>query len=275
MPAKSPVKSRTKHIKKAAVVTPPQEISKDLVPEKTTMDQNSSAPQIIPDPQASVTPPVQTESSSPEPVSSQVSQLANLSQSPVSGTPVTSQPVEASTVITPPVSTPPPVLSSSIESASSKPSKVLWIMVIIFLLIGVVVAGTAAYNWSKSTTPSTSQTPVVTETTPVPTTVPPTVTPSASLDKSLISIQVLNGTGEPGLAGKVKAALQEAGFNDISTGNADAYTYSKTILSIKEEKVAYTQDVLSALKSLYPQIDTPSTLSATSNYDAIITIGKN
>jgi hypothetical protein len=50
----------------------------------------------------------------------------------------------------------------------------------------------------------------------------PTVAPSA------VKVQVLNGSGTPGLAAKAAASLTSAGYTVVGTGNADTSSYTQT-----------------------------------------------
>jgi len=45
-----------------------------------------------------------------------------------------------------------------------------------------------------------------------------------------IQIQVLNGCGTPGIAGKVRSALRSQGFDILSFGNANSQNYEKTVI---------------------------------------------
>jgi len=56
----------------------------------------------------------------------------------------------------------------------------------------------------------------------------PTPTPTVAFDKSLWTLEVLNGTTTPGLAAKVAAELKEMGYEVVKTGNADRTDYEDT-----------------------------------------------
>lgn len=51
-----------------------------------------------------------------------------------------------------------------------------------------------------------------------------------SAPKSVIRVEVLNGSGVAGLAAKVTNHLRKKGFDVISTGNADSFGYKITII---------------------------------------------
>ena len=45
-----------------------------------------------------------------------------------------------------------------------------------------------------------------------------------------IQVQVLNGCGTPGIAGKVRSALRSQGYDILSFGNANSQNYEKTVI---------------------------------------------
>jgi LCP family protein required for cell wall assembly len=62
-----------------------------------------------------------------------------------------------------------------------------------------------------------------------PTTAPSSAAPSvAAVDPSAVKVQVLNGSGTPGLAAKAAASLTSAGYTVVGTGNADTSSYTQT-----------------------------------------------
>lgn len=96
-------------------------------------------------------------------------------------------------------------------------------------------------------------------------------TPSPITDISKLSVQVLNGTSQVGLAGRIKALLEDKGFVSIETGNARNKKFEKTEVLIKDtlsqEKIEEISEVLSKY-----EVDI---LSATSGatFDVSITLG--
>ncbi len=104
---------------------------------------------------------------------------------------------------------------------------------------------------------------------------PITPTGSAiSTEKSDLKIEVLNGSGEKGVAKVMSTTLTNAGYTVSRTGNADSYTYKGVIVTIKKSKVTY----LNALKKDIVDADylvssSAATLSETSNIDAVVIVG--
>ena len=109
---------------------------------------------------------------------------------------------------------------------------------------------------------------------PTPT---PTLTPSptpAAAARSDISIQVLNGGGTPGSAGKAKTFLEEKGYTVGDTGNTDEYTYKKTEVHVKAGKEAYLEFLKVDLADEYSVSTADANLAFDSSYDAQVIVGK-
>lgn len=110
--------------------------------------------------------------------------------------------------------------------------------------------------------------------TPTPTPAPtPTPTP-ASVSRADIKIQVLNGGGTPGSAGKAKTFLEEKGYSVADTGNTDEYTYKETEIHVKAGKEAYLTLLKEDLAEDYTIGTASADLPADSSYDAQVIVGK-
>jgi hypothetical protein len=167
----------------------------------------------------------------------------------------------------------PPVAVTPEISMHKKPRTAPVIMWAIVLIVSAMVAGgiILAVSGQGVSLPSIMATP-----TPTPTTTPsPTPTPDVSkLDRSALSIQVLNGSGTPGLAGKVKALLEEKGYTVDNTGNADNYDYTSTQILVKAEHEAYIPLLEEDLKEDYSLGTSEATLDEDVTYDVRIIVGK-
>lgn len=137
---------------------------------------------------------------------------------------------------------------------------------------------------TSSPTPTPAETPTPTptpapETSPTPTKKPtPTPTPArsatsaAELKRQAISVQVLNGSGTVGAAKKVADYLAGFFYTISGTGNAENYDFEKTVIQTKKEA---DLELLEADLGAQYEIGTASaTLSSSSPYDAVVTIGK-
>ncbi len=75
------------------------------------------------------------------------------------------------------------------------------------------------------------------------------------------------------MAASVAAILEEAGFEDIETGNADRDDYTQTIIQVKESSnSAVLIERLTELLQDY-EVATGEVLTATSSSDLLIIVG--
>ena len=120
------------------------------------------------------------------------------------------------------------------------------------------------------------------ETTPTkkPTNTPtpkPTVNPidkATGIDRSKLSIQVLNGSGATGAAKKASDFLEGLGYNVIKIGNADSSDYSSTEIQISSAQSKYLDLLKKDLSTNYTIGNTSTDKSASESADAIVIIGK-
>lgn len=194
--------------------------------------------------------------------------------SPVNTTPLGS---------TPPPQTPPPTTSSPSSTqfhtasfgalddekpASGKKKKLILFVIVLVLLL--LAAGAVFYfQGAQDTTPQNNQ---ATTQQPTP---QPTPTTAPQLERSDLSVQVLNGSGTPGKAGEVAEYLEGLGYENIDTGNADSYDYDETVVQLKEDAADYEDLVIADLESEYPVQSNVETLDEDSEYDLIIIIGQS
>ena len=104
----------------------------------------------------------------------------------------------------------------------------------------------------------------------------PTETLEPELDREVLKIKVLNGSGEPGAAGAAVQFLKDKGYSDeIEAGNADSYNYDETVIQIKEEKKDFFDLLVEDLVEEYSVSSESAELDEESEFEAIIIIGKN
>ena len=158
----------------------------------------------------------------------------------------------------------------SVHRKNPRKPIIMWaiILIVAALVVGgiiMVVSGKAGSLSSFIASPS-----------PTPTSTPiPTPTPDVSqLDRSTLSIQVLNGSGIAGAAGKMKEALEEKGYTVGDTGNAENYDYTSLEITVKKDKEAYLTLLESDLKEAYSLGTTAATLADDVPYDVRIIVGK-
>lgn len=138
----------------------------------------------------------------------------------------------------------------------------LIVITLILLILGGIWASQSALNREKQ--PEITPTPAPTAT--------PTPTPE-EINLEDYSIQIQNGSGTPGEAGKVQALLESEGFKDIKTANADTYDYKDTIVQMKDAIPGQVYDLID--KAINDKYKTKQeSLSADSKYDIIVIVGQ-
>lgn len=180
---------------------------------------------------------------------------------------------------------------------TSRTPKAILILVGVLILVGLLVFGAMKFFGTGSDEESDtsdvlptaviapSSTPTPSDETPTPTvdeeqdeakaTPTPTKTQSsgAQSDSASLSIQVLNGSGVSGAAGEVKTALEDAGYTNVTTGNADSFDYEGLTISVSKTKSNFLKQLETDLSDSYTISDTDTDLSS-SDYDVVITVGK-
>ncbi|MEK7543450.1 MAG: LytR C-terminal domain-containing protein [Patescibacteria group bacterium] len=110
--------------------------------------------------------------------------------------------------------------------------------------------------------------------TPTPTPSPTPIPTPAAAARSDITLQILNGGGTSGSAGKAKTFLEEKGYTVSATGNTDEYTYKKTEVHVKADKEAYLELLKKDVSENYTLGTSSADLPSDSSYDAQVIVGK-
>ena len=174
-------------------------------------------------------------------------------------------------------------LGASPESISSVPAvgtlsdnpgggkRYLLIFLIVLLILGLIGGGVYIYRRTLS---QKEAAPEVTPTPELQVEESPEASPAAALDRADLAVEILNGSGIAGLAGEASAYLESVGYTDVKTGNAGSYDYEQTEIAIKQEKQAYLSLLISDLEEEYSLAEETSVLDADSDFDVVITLGK-
>lgn len=151
------------------------------------------------------------------------------------------------------------------EDKKSFNFKIFFILFLVLLLIGIGFWFMMIRNKSLQTTTEETPTPVeeITETaTPTPETI----------NRKNVKLQILNGSGISGAAGKLQGVLESAGYSQITVGNADSYSFTTTLVVFdKTVSQDIRDDITDELEKLYGKVETTEKSSA--RFDAVITIG--
>jgi hypothetical protein len=158
------------------------------------------------------------------------------------------------------------------------PDKIpFWVLLIAFL-IGIslgagLIGGVFYYDAKVSKIISKNPTPTLTATIESTQTPAPTGNDeNEEIDLSKYSIEVLNGAGIAGEAGKAAGLLEDVGFTETSTGNASSYNYTVTEVSLKPDTPeAVYKEIEDALAS-YNVVEADP-LEDSSDFDAVVIVG--
>lgn len=141
---------------------------------------------------------------------------------------------------------------------------IFFVFFLLLLSVGVAVGGYFVLsNMNLSAQPETE----IVETSPTP-----TPTPDVSVPKSELTVEVLNGTGTPGQAGRASTLLEDIDLANIETGNADSEDNIVTTVTFSNKVSKVIQDeVVTALKESFTEVK-PSVIPDQEK-DIIITTG--
>lgn len=112
-----------------------------------------------------------------------------------------------------------------------------------------------------------------------PTTLPisPTLSPTPSLVPIVLSnykVQILNGNGLFGEAGRVKTMLGNLNFGGISIGDANSYDYVQTEIRLKENTPKAVFDQIEQVLNKEYNIEEKESLTTDAEYDVQIIVGQ-
>ena len=159
-----------------------------------------------------------------------------------------------------------PISLNSNQQGNNKKKKIPIIILIVFVFV-TVIGGILMLRQPKKT--EETKVSVVEKKEPSPTEKP-------KIDKNLVKIQVLNGTGTPGQAGLAVEALKKAGYNpdNIKAANAEDFDNTVTSITAKDGFDDVASDFKDALKTTFDEIKIDSTnLDEDSEFDIIVTTG--
>ncbi|MFZ3301911.1 MAG: LytR C-terminal domain-containing protein [Microgenomates group bacterium] len=150
----------------------------------------------------------------------------------------------------------------------------LWIIVPTALLVGALVGGLITYfsGLSRLEGNEPTVTPVATAISEVKETPVASTTPTVKRDG--LKVQVLNGSGVSGAAGKAKTLLEGLGYTSVDTGNASSSDFANTEVAVKESAKEYLDLVIKDLSKEYEATAAAKVLPTSSKYDIVITLGK-
>jgi len=176
------------------------------------------------------------------------------------------------------------------SSQTQKKSRKLLYIILLVIFLAAAFWISQKFLGSKSEkqvpiTPTPTEYQFPTDT-PVPSANPteePTATPtkavnpvdaSTGLDRSTLSVEVQNGSGEVGAANKGSDILKSFGYKVIATGNADNFDYQGTQIKVKSTESNFLALLKKDLGFSYTVGSASADLSPSSTADALVIIGK-
>ncbi len=164
-----------------------------------------------------------------------------------------------------------PGVMPEISVHKKSPIASLFVWAIVTIIVALATGGilfaiakkTSPVNLFMRPAPTPTATPIATPT-PAPVTV----------DKTSFEIQVLNGGGTPGAAGKMKTFLEDKGYSVLGTGNTDEYSYTTTEIHGKTTMKDAIANLEEDLKSTYTLGTVAADLAASASADVEVIVGK-
>lgn len=159
-----------------------------------------------------------------------------------------------------------------VEKPNPKDNKRSRMLIIIIVVLVLGLLGVGVWYLLSEPDTGTDEGVIVTETTPEPTEVQePTNTPEP-VDRSEVSIQILNGTGVAGEAGRLQEELEGLDYEDIEVGNADEQDYESAEVTFDADlSPTIVTELTEELQDFF--IDLTASTEELEDYDVIIITG--
>lgn len=143
------------------------------------------------------------------------------------------------------------------RGGNQKGKKLIWILILVVVLAGL---GAGAYYLLQTPGGLTDPSPTPQLTSQFDTPPPQQTDAPESIEKSEVTIEVLNGTGISGEAGFLQDELEELGYSNIEVGNADETDNEDTEVFFSEEfaNSSERQELVTALEEIYQTVNVSS-----------------
>ncbi|MDO8452306.1 MAG: LytR C-terminal domain-containing protein [bacterium] len=130
--------------------------------------------------------------------------------------------------------------------------KILIVVVLVLIGLGLIFAGLKFGGKLLGRSDDIEEEVATEEVTEAPT---PTPT-EAVIDKAEVSVEVLNGTGTAGHAGKAKSVFEDLGFEDITAGNAVSKDATSTTVEFSSDiPASVRKEVVDALDLVFDEVE--------------------
>ncbi|MEK7581629.1 MAG: LytR C-terminal domain-containing protein [Patescibacteria group bacterium] len=161
------------------------------------------------------------------------------------------------------------------QESQEKNAKWLW------LLIFLIIIGAIAFAFFRGIGPFASISPFTKQVSPTPTSSPfvessplTESSPQASaVDKSVVKVRVLNGSGTTGKAASVKDFLEGLGWKVVTIGNADSSDFATTEVRFRTTTKDYETAIVDDLSDKYSAKASSDNLESTDSADIEVIVG--
>lgn len=169
-----------------------------------------------------------------------------------------------------------------VAKTSNKKRLVIIFFVVLILVIaglgGLYVLGNSTKKTPNPTAPVPTEAPVATATPEASTSgsLSPTLaaTSSAGLDRKILKVAVLNGSGTAGAAQKIAGPLKIAGYTSLTTGNADVFTYTGITIHVKKAQSGYLKQLQKDIATADSTAKVTASIDDTISTEAEVIVGK-
>jgi hypothetical protein len=162
------------------------------------------------------------------------------------------------------------------EGGGGGKKKVFFIILILVIIAGIVAGGVYYYQTNMSGDVQVTETVIQEEAAPVVVEDldEEDATGSAEIDQTKYLVNILNGSGVAGEAGKVAVLLNDLEFDTVDTSNAQSYDYIGTEVWYKESVDEETiESIKSSIEEDYIVTEADENLDDDHDYDIEIIVG--
>lgn len=146
----------------------------------------------------------------------------------------------------------------------------MFLRIFIVIIILALIGGGGYFFWQSRSAANTAET----EMTPTPEMEEATPTPE-EVEKDAFSIEIQNGSGIAGEAGRAQELLEGEDFTITGTANADTYDYEETVIQASEDVPdAWLDELIAALELNYTVQTRVDEIEEGSEADVIVIVGQ-
>lgn len=165
-----------------------------------------------------------------------------------------------------------PTVGAPQKSGGPKTLLIIGILILVGILGFVIYKSANKENENVSEQPSPFDNVITNDTTQVATPSPTSVATPKPADKSVISIEIQNGTGITGEAAYLQNQLKSLGYTNVKVGNATSQDATATLVTFSSKlSSAVVDEITKKLNELYTTVTVKTATTPTT--DIVIVTG--